>query len=161
MGRDAGNAIQIVGLRDLQADLRELDAKLPRELRKVNLSVAQMVAEHAQSTARSQGSVIAKAAPAIRAGADQRSAWVRITATAQLPFALGAEFGAGRNVARTRRSPSGGQVTYTGFKQFQQWRGNGSDAGYALYPTIRGDSDQIVAAYTQRLTELLARVFPD
>jgi hypothetical protein len=151
--------VRIEGLKALQKDLRDLDQKLPRELRKVNLSVAQMVAEHARGAASSQGGIAAAAAGRLKARAEQRSAAVVLTAGAPgtaAGGALGAEFGAGHDSNRSRRS---GQ--YKGYNQFKMWRGNGPDAGYFMYPTVRADNDQIVDAYLQRVTELLNQVFPD
>jgi hypothetical protein len=149
-------AVQIEGLIALQKDLRTLDKKLPAELRKVNLAVAQMVVTKAQATAASLGGVAAKAAPAIKAAAEQRGASVTLKASKSIPFAMGAEFGAGRGIRRDRKTG-----TYLGFNQFQPWKGNSTDAGYFMYPTIRGENNHIVEAYEKRLTELLAQVFPD
>lgn len=146
--------VQIVGLKQLQRDLRALDKTLPRELRKVNLSVAQMVVAKAQQRAAGLGAMTAKAATALKATAEQQSAAVRLTSSVK--WAFGAEFGAGHNSPRQRRSGS-----YAGYNQFRSWLGNGADAGYFMYPTIRAEDDDIVNAYAKRLTELLNQVFPD
>ena len=149
-------AVQIDGLVQLQRDLRQLDAALPKELRKVNLDVAKLVAQRAQARARGLGGVNAAAAGSIKALAQQRNAAVQIRATAAIPFALGAEFGAGHDSRRHRKTGM-----YRGYNQFPIWRGNGADAGYAVYPTIRDSNSAIVEAYQQRLTELLTEVFPN
>jgi hypothetical protein len=149
-------AVRIEGLRELQRDLRALDSKLPAELRKVNLAVAQMVVAKAQAKAAGEGRMAAKAATVLKARGEQRGASVVLANTASVPFALGAEFGAGRNSPRHRTTG-----TYQGYNQFQPWLGSGAGAGYFLYPTIRGESDHIVEAYEKRLAALLARVFPD
>lgn len=149
-------AVQIVGLKQFQADLRQLDKSLPAELRKLNLAVAQMVVEHAQARAASLGAMQAKAATVLKAQAQQRNAAVSLTPTSSVPFALGAEFGAGRDSPRQRSSG-----TYVGYRQFEHWGGNGGDAGYFMYPTIRADDEHIVDAYVQRLNVLLAKAFPN
>jgi hypothetical protein len=151
-----GPAVQINGLKALQADLRALDKTLPRELRKVNLSVAQFIAERAKAVSTGLGGQHAKVADVIKAVAEQRSAAVKITATEAVPYALGAEFGAGHNSARQRKSG-----TYLGYNALPSWRGNSTDAGYSVYPTVRDSGEDIAAAYEQRLTELLAQVFKD
>lgn len=148
--------LKIVGLRELQRDLRAADAALPRELRKINLEAAQLVTTKAKGAASALGGLAAKSAGAIKAQADQRGAAVRLTATAAIPFVLGAEFGAEHNVPRHRTTG-----TYKGYNQFKEWRGNGSDAGYFLYPTIRASDEEIVDIYTKRLGELLATAFPN
>jgi hypothetical protein len=147
-------AVKIVGLRETQKALQELQGT-GKALREVNLGVAEMVAERARELARSQGGVIAKAADAIKAGAEQTRAFVKITANARFPFALGAEFGAGRDLPRRRTSG-----TYVGYRQFEPWRGNKQDAGYALYPTIRRNNTAIVNAYDERIGQLLEHAFP-
>lgn len=148
--------IQIVGLKQLQADLRALDGKLPAELRKVNLSVSKMIAAKAQARATGLGGVHAKAAASIKATAEQRSASITIKASAAIPMALGAEFGAGHNTPRQRATG-----TYEGLNALPTWRGNSSDAGYALYPTIQESDTAIVQAYSDALGALLDYVFHD
>jgi hypothetical protein len=147
--------LRIVGLREFQADLRALDKTLPREIRVVNLSVAKMVRDKAVSKGVSQGGLAAKAAPTLKALAQQRSASIKLTATAAVPFALGAEFGAGHNIERQRKTG-----TYLGYNQFKEWRGAGAGSGYFLWPTVREQEDAIAQSYLTRLTELTNRVFP-
>lgn len=149
-------AVQIVGLKELQRDLRTVDAKAPSELRKINLEAAQLVTTRAKAAATAQGGLAAKSAGALRAAAEQRGAAVRLIATPAIPFALGAEFGAVHNRIRHRRTG-----TYKGYNQFKAWRGNGSAAGYFLYPTIRASDQAIVDIYVKRLGELLATAFPN
>jgi hypothetical protein len=149
-------AIQIDGLKQLQADLRALDAKLPRELRKVNLSVAQLVADKARGRAAGLGPQSAKAASAIKAAAEQRGASVKMTATSAVPWAMGAEFGAGHDVERKRKSG-----TYKGYNALPEWRGAGPGSGYIVFPTVRASGDDIVNAYDVKITELLNQVFHD
>lgn len=149
-------AVQIDGLKQLQADLRALDKKLPAQLRKVNLSVAQMIATKAQARASGLGGVHAKTASAIKATAEQRSASITIKATAAAPMVLGAEFGAGHDVPRERKTG-----TYRGFNALPPWKGNGPGAGYSLYPTIEESDSAIAQAYSDAIGALLNTVFHD
>lgn len=160
MATDRSIAIGIDGLVALQRDLRAVDADLPKDLRALNLEVAESVASKAQARAVAHGGALAKAAPAIKAGAEQRGAFVRLTASTKYPMVLGAEFGAGQNTRRIGKVRGGGIRSYVGFRQFDAWRGNGADAGYAVYPTIRAENEHIVAAYSERLAQLLDRAFP-
>jgi len=70
-------------------------------------------------------------------------ATVALTATRTVPDAFGQEFGAFR------------------FSQFLPWRGNASEstwldsggAGYALFPTIRDQKEQILAEYLDQVDQ--------
>lgn len=138
----AGPRIDVDGLRIFQRDLRAVDKELPRQLRVINLKAATLVADDARGRAEAAGGALGKAAPSIKPVAQQRSAGVRIGG-ARYPFALGGEFGS---------------IQY---KQFQPWRGNGSDAGYALYPAKRANTERIVDMYGDMLLDLARIAFPD
>lgn len=131
--------VGVEGLGELSRALKELGPEFPKEMRKVNKTTAEKVAQHARSNALALGGVAAKAAPSVKASAGVKSAGVALGGQ-RYPFAAGAEFGSVR------------------FKQFPIWRGNGSDAGYFLYPAIREDADQIHADYMQALDDLVRRV---
>ena len=47
------------------------------------------------------------------------------------------------------------------FKQFKPWRGNGSDAGYFMYPAIRQDADRIETEFTDAVDHIIKRRFPE
>ena len=113
--------IQVDGLRELDAALKSLGPELRKELRTTNKAVATLVANDARSAAYSIGGVAAHVAPSIKASAGTQSAGVALGGPAY-PMAGGAEFGAGQDRMRDRRT---GQ--YIGFRQFQPWRGNSSD----------------------------------
>lgn len=118
------------GLPELARALKEIDSSLVKELRKANKSVATFVAADARSAAVALGGVAAHVAPSVKPSAGATYAGVAMGGPGY-PMAAGAEFGSYR------------------FKQFQPWRGNGSDAGYFLYPAIRQDSDRIETEYKQ------------
>lgn len=122
----------------------------------MNIEIARDVAGRAKSRAVGVkgGQRLARAISAV---AQQRSAGVQIRDNAgSTAGALGYEFGAGRQTRRDRRSG-----TYVGFRQFDNWRGNGRDAGYAVYPTIRDEAPGMPERYADALDPLLRRAFPD
>jgi len=49
----------------------------------------------------------------------------------------------------------------TGWNQFRPWRGNGMDAGYALYPTMRDSSEEILDLWVAGIDRLTQKAFPD
>lgn len=147
--------VQVSGLKELNKQLRDLPGDLQKELPKINRAAADIVATDARSNALSIGGVAAKTAPTIGVVGGARSAGVGFGG-ARAPWAGGAEFGAGRNVVRRRRSGS-----YLGFNQFQEWSGNGPKAGYFVYPAIRDNNERIVRTYEEGLNDLLKRAFPD
>lgn len=48
-----------------------------------------------------------------------------------------------------------------GWNQFQEWRGAGDGAGYAIFPTIRDNRERIMAAYMDEIDRLVRPAFPD
>jgi hypothetical protein len=77
----------------------------------------------------------------LRAGATQNTAWIKLLASRE-PTILGAEFGGGRRPST---------------RQFPPWRGAGRNAGYFVYPTIRGESDDIMRRLEHAVRDLLRR----
>lgn len=142
MAGPAGERIEVHGLIDLQRDLRAINRDLPKELRVVNMKAAELVADDARGRATAAGGALGKASPSIKAVAQQRSAGVRIGGS-KYPFAMGGEFGS------------------IAYKQFKPWRGSGGDAGYAVYPAKRDNTDRIVDMYGDALDELTKKAFPN
>lgn len=144
--------VEVVGLRDFQRALRRVDQDLPKQLRVVNLRMAEMVANDARARASALGGIAAKSAPSIKAMAQQRSAAVRIGGR-RYPFALGAEFGSIQ------------------FKQFKAWRGNqhsfkgvafvNHTTGYFLYPAIRANHQKILDTYLDAAADVAREAFPN
>lgn len=146
--------IEVKGLKDFQRELRRIDKELPKELRQVSLTAANLVAEGTRSSFASRAGVTSAVAASVKALAQQRGAFVRIGGSGKAEAALGAEFGGGKYGAG-RPSPFGGHTT-----QFASWRGSGSDAGYSLYPTLRSKTDELIDLYGDALEALAARAFP-
>lgn len=63
------------------------------------------------------------------------------------------------------RQQGGTRVQVTGrvrgWNQFQPWRGNGANAGYALYPAIRANGERIVDTYGDAIEKITKKAFPD
>lgn len=130
--------IKVRGLTELNAALRAIGNEAQGELRDASRVVANIVADDARANAYALGGVAAKVAPSIRASAGVRSAGVGFGGAA-FPFAGGAEFGSLR------------------YKQFKPWRGNQSDAGYFVYPSIRSNSERIAEEFADAVDDLLRR----
>ncbi|NUO35887.1 MAG: hypothetical protein HOQ45_02405 [Nocardioidaceae bacterium] len=135
--RSSDQGVRVQGLAELNRALRGLGKEHQRELKETNVKVSQAVAQHAQQRAYSLGGVAAHVAPTIKGGGG--TTWAGIKFGSGHPEAAGAEFGAYR------------------FKQFKPWRGNGSDAGYFVYPMIRADADDITERYEAALDDLLRK----
>lgn len=141
MGKIRTGSIQVEGLTELQRALKELGGDLPKGLQQANKKVATTVADAARGNAAGAGGVLAHIAPSIKPSAGQKSASVGLGGPAY-PMAGGAEFG-GRARPTTQ--------------QFQPWRGNGSSAGYALYPAIRSEAPRIEPEYRKALEDLIRK----
>lgn len=158
MAATAGR-VELAGLKDFQRELRRIDKELPKELRKVHLAAATLVAEGTRASFASRKGVPSAVAASVKAMAQQRSAAVRIGGTGKAEAALGHEFGGGKYGGRSR----GGGLTAAGghTTQFPPWRGNGADAGYSLYPTLRAKTDDLVELYGDALDDIARSAFPD
>lgn len=129
--------IEVLGLRDLQRELRALDRTLPRELRKANLEAAEAVADATRASFASRPGVAPKVAASVKALAQQRNASVRIGG-AKYPYALGSNFGSHR------------------FKQFPP----PVSPDHSLYKSIRAKRDKIKDTHLDAIDRLAKRAFP-
>lgn len=143
-----GRAVEVGGLKDLARALKQIDAELPKQLRKAGLAVAKLVADEAQQRARSGTPTQRKAAAAIKAQAGAAKAAIAVKPTTAIPFALGAFFGA------------------KAWPQFEPWVGASWTAGgpggpAAINPAIAALDDQILAVYAETVDEITRQAFPD
>lgn len=145
MPTDGGVYVQ--GLDEFRRELNTLDKSMGKELGKVNKKAAEFVADKARSSARAQGSSLAKGADTITASARQSAASVTIGGT-KAPWMLGAEFGS---------------IKYGQFKPWRgnQWNPDSGGVGYALHPTIRETREQFMDLYGDLIADLTQRAFPD
>lgn len=153
MGKLKAGAVRVEGLSELNKALRDIGPEARAELKAASKKVADFVAADAKAAAASLGGVAAKVAPSITPRAGIGGTAGVAFGGARYPMAGGAEFGAGRDRMRNRKS---GQ--YVGYRQFQPWRGSGSSAGYFLYPSIRRDADRIITEFTTALDEVVKKV---
>lgn len=140
----SGSFVHIEGLAEFRDGLRHYGRKYPLALTAANRKVAKEVGTAARSKAQSLGSVAAKTAPAVGWKASGTLASVTLDGV-KAPYAFGAEFGALQ------------------YPQFKPWKGNGPEAGYFLYPTIREKSEGgfIKDTYLDLMVDELAkRAFP-
>lgn len=134
-------AVKIDGLRELNRALRQIGPDARAGLKDASREVSEMVAGDARSAAFTLGGVAAHVAPSIKSRASANGSGSVALGGARYPMAAGAEFGAAR------------------YKQFKPWRGNSTDAGYFLYPSIRRDADRIETVYTTALDDIIERFY--
>jgi hypothetical protein len=164
--RISGYRLQVNGLRELRAALRDLDAGLPKELQSTNKRVVNEVlvprarglaartlhgSGYNQRTHRSRYHW-ADVINSIRGTATQTSASILLGSTARTKnWMLGYEFGSLGN----QRS------THGNTKMFPPWRGSGTGAGYFFFPTIRQSGPEVVDAYATALQRFVDRTIPE
>lgn len=140
-----GGAVNVVGLDELRKNLKTLDnaGELQAALKDANFKTADFVVQRAIPRMRSLGNVpgrrSAESMKATRSGAAARLS----LAGKNAPFANGVEFGSGK------------------FKQFKPWLGNGPSAGYAIYPTIRENTAELIRIYSEEIAVITRQAFPD
>lgn len=140
-------SVHVKGLAEFQRALRDVDNDLPKELRKAHKDIAEFIKDKAQARARSGSAQQAKAAPGIRAGAEQRRALLKIGG-ARNPFAIGAFFGARK------------------YKQFPKWVGNqwqpGDHGGPLIIgPVLADNTEEVIDRLDAMVAELSRKAFPD
>lgn len=132
----------------LNKALRQLPKEASAQLRDASLDIAEDVARKASTRARMVGGVLAYVAPTIKARRD-RVPKIVMGGTTRLPPRNG--------VARQGAKQTVGNVVWGGefgsdrFRQFSPWRGSDTGAGYALWPTIRAESDATMERYCDAL----------
>lgn len=129
---------------------------LPKEasstLRKASVVIAGDVATQAAGLARQVGGVAKYVAPTLKARSD-RIPKVVMGGSKRLPGPPGPNQTVGNVIFGAE---FGGQRRKTTM-QFDPWRGNGKDAGYFLWPTIRAEYDTVVERYGAALKEAVDR----
>lgn len=76
------------------------------------------------------------------------------------------KYGGSSTVRKRARSDYGATAVKVtgvrlGWNQFKPWRGNKSNAGYFLFPTVRKNIDEIIEIYGDGMDDLLRDVFPN
>ena len=154
MGRLKSGTVAVEGLDEFRKALKKLDGDQATEaLKDANFRVAELVTREAQGRASTR--MEQAAAASLRPS--RQAARAQVTGGgASVPFFGGAEFGAGRNQLRNTR-----RGVMRGWNQFKPWRGNGSGAGYFLYPAIRDATDNVVEIYGTEIDKIMREAFPD
>jgi hypothetical protein len=149
--------IEVPGLRLFARELKQAGPDLVDELKELNYKVATKVRDAALLRAQGEGPMAARAAGSLRAARQAARAAVFL-GNAKTPFALGAEFGSGRNKLRMLPNEGGDRL---GWNQFKPWRGSGQGAGYFLYPAIRDTTPEIVDMYGDAVEQIARKAFPE
>lgn len=141
------------------AGLNRRLAKLPKaakvRLREGSVRVAAMVADQAGGLARQVGGVLKYVAPTYRAVTDGVPT-IRFGGRGKLPTS-----GNGWQHSRQGDRQTVGDVIWgaefggskPGAEQFLPWRGNQGSAGYAVWPVVRQDRQDINAIYSAELAQ--------
>lgn len=152
----SADTVRVEGLDELRRELRRLDdAGLSDRLKDANYRAGEIVVRRARQRAAALGRMQQKAADTLRPARQAARAVVTL-GRASVPFALGAEFGAGRGIRTPGRNR--GRV---GLNQFLAWRGNSTGAGYFLWPAVRDSNDEIMATYGDEIERITSDAFPD
>ena len=132
-----GATVTIDGLAALRRDLGQLSTDTDAMLKELNVAVATDIIKAAQAGAGRVGRQQVRAAAVLKPYKSARAGGVNLRATAKVPYAMGAEFGAGR-------------------PQFKPWRGNSTNAGYFLWPAIRVTN--VMQHYSDGLADIVKRL---
>ena len=149
-------SIAVEGLDELRRSLKIAGGiEATREFKTAGYAAAaEVVIPRAKARAAGLGKMQAKAADTLRPANTVTGGAVRFGRG--FPASMGAEFGAQRNQPRG----TVGKRRMTGWNQFEPWKGNGIEAGYFVWPTIRDDAAAITARFNAGLSPLLQRLFP-
>lgn len=139
----------------LNKALRKLPKEATVELRNRSVVIAAREADKAKSEATSQGGLAALVAPSIRSTRD-RVPKISMGNSKRLPARNGrARSGPNQTIGNVIWGAEfGGQRRET-TQQFKPWLGH---TGHFLYPTIRADSDEIHAEYSDALLDALKEI---
>ena len=163
MAVNRSGAVTVRGLTELRKELRQLEDgdRFTAELKEANFKVATVVGNLARPRMAGLGGMGTRASQTIRPSRAATSARLSLGG-AGAPYAEGVEFGAHSNVGRRVKNPGGsGSHIRQGWNQFRDWRGNGTSAGYALFPTIRENTQLIIRLYEEEVGRISAAAFPD
>lgn len=149
--------VEFRGMRDFRRELRQVEAKLPREVgRALRSAVREIVLPEAQAKARAMGGVQAHAAGGIQAFGTQTRAGLRFSTSKKYAMAAGAFFGS----KRFRQFPA-----WVGNRYEMPWPAGINDQGpgrgpYAINPALASKADEFHERVGDALEELAARAFP-
>lgn len=155
---------RIEGLDELIKELRGAPERLDKQVRAGFRKIATRVRDEARAEAGSQhpsGRARTRntqtqhwrdLVKSITSGAEAASPWVKV-GSGGLAWALGYEFGSGGSPGV--RAAGSGRRRQGPYPQFPPWRGNSTGAGYFLWPTIRGQREEILAGMVEAVETTL------
>jgi hypothetical protein len=145
--------LQVHGLRELRRELRRISTELPKEVKRINIEVAERIvlpearrrgAASRLNVAGGQARLGSRGVATIKATRQQGKAGVQLGG-ARVPWGPGSEWGStGRN-PRARMFP----------------RRSGVSKGFILYPAVREKEPEIREAYAEMMDDLLKQAFPE
>ncbi len=137
-GRSRTTQTELIGLRELLKGLNYAESQW-KEAEQAFFEIAvQSIIERARATAATEGRLEAKAAEDLKRGG------TGVIVYGGQGYSRGAEFGSYQ------------------YKQFETWKGNGDDAGYFLWPSIREFRDEdFINEYAENVLKILKQAFPD
>lgn len=149
-----GDVVQIDGLREFVAALKEAPDRLDKQMRAAFREIAADVRTAARANASEQHPESrpnshrqhkqhwSALSSAITSGADSDTPWVKL-GSAKVPWALGYEFGSQRH------------------RQFPAWRGSGTGAGYFFWPAIREKQGEVNEKMLEAVDAAFDAAYPD
>lgn len=154
--------LEVEGLKELWARIRELPRTAQQELREAAQAIADEEAGRIRSAASSSDSQSSKLAgfiksrrdrvPAISAGGNRKPGYSGGATAGQVFF--GAEFGGrGKGMVRIgyRATKSGMRIVRGTTNQFRPHRGR---KGYFFWPMLRADQERMLARYEAALAQI-------
>jgi hypothetical protein len=160
MAASGAGTVDIVGLRQFRSALLEMGREWPKELTKVNKTIAQQLAAEAKGMAGAYGRMTAASARSIRGTASQSAA--KIAWGGSPAFAMAGIMGAKRHSGWYATRGHGKSST----PQFPAWVGSSWEVGGSGGPrgvndAMRAEKDHVTEYYADALMELASRAFPD
>ena len=161
--------VEVDGLKELRSALRKAaDVESLAAIKAAHKAAGDHIVSHARGIASGVGRQAAKAAESVKATNTAGYAAVRIGGKGY-EFAQGAEFGgkraadrfrtgAGFLTAGARRKMRAQKRTQArgDLRQFMAYRGNGSTAGYFLWPSIRSETPNLIKQYGDAIEAALS-----
>lgn len=156
--------MQVEGLKEFRAALRQLGPEWGRMLSKAHRTIAKRAAAAAQSRARGIGAQQQRMAGSIKGSGTQTSASVRVAQSTRYPYASVAFWGQTKRTGWYARLWAMG---VRGAAQSLPWVGNDWEVGahgqgpYAINDAIADELPSIMADYSRMLDDLFQKAFPD
>jgi hypothetical protein len=152
--KPVGDPIRVEGADEMARALRDAGVETRRQVRNANQKIGKRFEGWAKTEARAGSRMQSAASRAILGGSTNDYAFVRITRSNKVPFALAAFWG----VKGRRGWYAAERYRSSGKDQFPAWVGTGWKWGgtggpYAINDTIRKRTDDVVDIYRDSIEE--------